>query len=284
MAYKTQKQALDSFRRRYSEDEYTCTISKIIIGYVYVATPIAKAKAKSNPHSETPVSRREATVIRESFAAPAIKAKEPLAKVNSFATAALSKAQTQVVKKTAKIDDKPTSDEAIKAVIASRARRKKPVPYVREEFTSVSTLNINQHDTDRPRCIYCGDYRSGIVRDHVVSVAWRGGVRHYDRSHIVPSCPQCNSLLGDKPLHNIADRAAFLIKAIAHHERKYLSTVDRTSEELAEMDHFLAISVKSALYEKGVALLRIEYAKQVAAGYYDYATIKHLVKQGKELS
>lgn len=69
MAYKTQKQALDSFRRRYSEDEYTCTISKIIIGYVYVATPIAKAKAKSNPATlemlvdvSTSCDRQEATL------------------------------------------------------------------------------------------------------------------------------------------------------------------------------------------------------------------------------
>ncbi|XUM25763.1 hypothetical protein ACQ86C_14910 [Enterobacter asburiae] len=84
-------------------------------------------------------------------------------------------------------------------------------------------------------------------------------------------------------MHNIADRAAFLVGAIEHHERRYLFTVDRTPEELAELDHFLAISVKSAMYEKAIALKRIEYAKQVAAGYYDYATIKHLVKQGREI-
>jgi 5-methylcytosine-specific restriction endonuclease McrA len=195
----------------------------------------------------------------------------------------LLKAEKKPTKKIIIIEDEPLSEEAIKAVIAGRAKRKKPVPYIREEFPSASALNINQHDSDRPRCIYCGDYNSGIVRDHVVSVAWRGGVRNYDRRHTVPSCPQCNNLLGDKPLHNVADRAAYLVSAIERHERRYLSTVDITDEELAELDHFLAVSIRSAMYEKAMALQRIEYAKQVAAGYYDYATIKHLVKQGKEI-
>ncbi len=285
VAYNTIEQALESFRRRYNENEFTCIVNKISSGYVYIVKPKSKVKHNQNNCSQMDNAKKVNLVsLSESLVDTPVYVKKTTPAVSSLATAALSKVKTLPIKKTKNIEDETVSDEAIKAVIACRAKRKKPVPYVREEFTANAALNINQHDSERPRCIYCGDYRSGIVRDHVVSVAWRGGVRHYDRSHTVPACPQCNSLLGDKPIHNIADRAAFLIGAIAHHERRYLCTVDRTQDELAEMDHFLAISVKSAMYEKAVALQRIEYAKQVAAGYYDYATIKHLVKQGREIS
>ncbi|HDT5516104.1 TPA: hypothetical protein QHK07_001215 [Klebsiella aerogenes] len=285
MAFITREQALEYFRKRYNEDKFTCTVNKISSGYVFIATPISQTdSAQSRVHQQAPSQKPDSAEISRPTSDRLFVTKKYAPKVRSFANDALLKAEKLPAKKTSKIEeDEPLPDEALKAVIASRAKRRKPVPYVREEFTSASTLNINQHDSDRPRCIYCGDHRSGIVRDHVVSVAWRGGVRHYDRRHTVPSCPQCNSLLGDKPLHNIADRAAFLVGAIEHHERRYLFTVDRTAEELAELDHFFALSIKSAMYEKAVALQRIEYAKQVAAGYYDYTTIKHLVKQGRDI-
>lgn len=281
MAYSTMEEAMESFRNRYNENEFNCTVNKISSGYVYIVKPKSKIEKNQSNRSQIANSKKATS---SSLIEP-LSNKKPASRVNSLATEDLEKVKNLPIKKSKNIvEDEPVSEEAIKAVIACRAKRKKTVPYVREEFPSVSTLNINQPDLDRLRCIYCGDYRSGIVRDHVVSVAWRGGVRHYDRGHTVPSCPQCNSLLGDKPIHNIADRAAFLIGAIEHHERRYLFTADRTQDELAEMDHFLAISVKNAMYEKAVALQRIEYAKQVAAGYYDYATIKHLIKQGREVS
>lgn len=284
MAFITKEQALEHFHSRFTEDKFKCTVKKISGGYAYVATPIPQIDTGQRGAEQQEVIQKTVSVdLFSSTQDRLFLAKKSEPKRRSLATDALLNAEKLPTKKVLKIEDEPLSDEAIKAVISSRAKRKKPVPYVREEFTSSSSLNINQHDSDRPRCIYCGDYNSGIVRDHVVSVAWRGGVRHYDRRHTVPSCPQCNSLLGDKPLHNIADRAAFLVGAIEHHERRYLFTVDRTAEELAELDHFLAISVRSAMYEKAIALQRIEYAKQVAAGYYDYATIKHLVKQGREI-
>lgn len=286
MFFHSKKQALEHFHSRFNHDEFTCKLNfhEIFNKYSYVANPISPTLIKQDNSAQASRLKETLMGFQKSKEDVLSKSENSAPKASSFAGDILLKAAKSPAKRAKKIEDEPLPDEAMKAVIASRAKRKKPVPYVREEFISVSTLNINQHDSDRPRCIYCGDHRSGIVRDHVVSVAWRGGLRHYDRRHTVPSCPQCNSLLGDKALHNIADRAAFLVGAIEHHERRYLFTVDRTAEELAELDHFLAISVKSAMFEKAVALQRIEYAKQVAAGYYDYATIRHLVKQGREIS
>jgi len=286
MFFHSKKQALEHFNSRYSEEEFICVIKfhEIFNKYSYVIEPNTLTQNQTpQPTKEALPPKKESTNLNKSIKYTITQSKKPPSKFGPFPTDESLETKVNRGKRSRNVDDESLSDEAIKAVIASRAKRKKPVPYVREELISKSTLNINQHDNDRPRCIYCGDYRSGIVRDHVVSVAWRGGVRHYDRRHTVPSCPQCNSLLGDKPLHNIADRAEFLVGAIEHHERRYLLTVDRTAEELAELDHFLAISVKTAMYEKAIALLRIEYAKQVAAGYYDYATIKHLVKQGRDI-
>ncbi|NWK89387.1 HNH endonuclease [Raoultella terrigena] len=285
MFFHNRKQALAHFHSRYNEDEFICVIKfhEVFGKYSYAIELNPLNNTQRN--IPTPPLRPQDIFSspNKSIADTTSNSKKQSSKFGSFTTDSLLKPEKKGLKKTINLEDEPLSDEAIRAVIASQAKRKKPVPYVREEFTSISPLKINQHDSDRPRCIYCGDYNSGIVRDHIVSVAWRGGVRHYDRRHTVPSCPQCNNLLGDKPLHNIADRAAFLVGAIEHHERRYLSTVDRTAEELEELDHFLAISVKNAMYEKAIAIQRIEYVKQVAAGYYDYATIKHLVKQGRDI-
>lgn len=287
MFFHSKKQALEHFNSRYSEEEFICVIKfhEIFNKYSYVVEPGTLTQNQTSHPAKEALSPTKTSSIKtnKSMHYAHNQSRKSPSKFGPFSTDELLESKVNRGKRSKNEGDEPLSDEAIKAVIASRAKRKKPVPYVREELSSTSTLNINQHDNDRPRCIYCGDYRSGIVRDHVVSVAWRGGVRHYDRRHTVPSCPQCNNLLGDKPLHNIADRAAFLVGAIEHYERRYLLTVDRTAEELAELDHFLAISVKTAMYEKAIALLRIEYAKQVAAGYYDYATVKHLVKQGRDI-
>ncbi|RCX06226.1 MULTISPECIES: HNH endonuclease [Kosakonia] len=286
MFFRSRKQALEHFNSLYSDDEFNCSILfyEIFSKYSYVAEPIPPTNTNQiNSIKKVTFLKEASSSFNKSSIDTVRKSKKTAPKSSSVVKDDLFRTDKLQANRIKKIEDEPLSDEAIKAVIACRAKRKQPVPYVYEELSSTSLLNINQHDSDRPRCIYCGDSKSGIVRDHVVSVAWRGGVRHYDRRHTVPSCPQCNSLLGDKPLHNIADRAAFLVAAIERHERKYLLTVDRTVEELAELDHFLAISVRSAMYEKALALQRIEYAKQVAAGYYDYATIKHLVKQGREI-
>lgn len=288
MFFHSMKQALEHFNNCYDEDEFNCIIKfhEIFGKYSYVVEKINPSYEQQNKLiNNNPSLPPPSSSYNQSITIKAPKKNETASKFGPFITDAAINKKNKPVKSTGEScpDDELLSDEAIRAVVASKARRKKPVPYAREHFSSTSTININQNDSERPRCIYCGDYNSGIVRDHVVSVAWRGGKRHYDRRHTVPSCPQCNNLLGDKPLHNIADRAAFLVDAIERHERRYLNTVDRTTEELAELDHFLAMTLKSAMYEKALALQRIEYAKQVSAGYYDYATIKHLVKQGREI-
>ncbi|WIJ96033.1 hypothetical protein OI904_08515 [Citrobacter freundii] len=286
MFFRSRELALEHFRKHYSDDEFTCMIvfHPVFSKFSYNVEPFSPVLTKQDIPSSVSAKKNESSLsFKKSKTDIAYELRKTAPQYGSLDRNSLLRTEKKPAKKTKQIEDEPLPDEALKAVIKSRAKRKKPVAYVREEYSPTSTLNINKHDSDRPRCIYCGDYRSGIVRDHVVSVAWRGGVRHYDRRHTVPSCPQCNNLLGDKPLHNIADRAAFLVSAIERHERRYLFTVDRTAEELAELDHFLAISVKSAMYEKTIALQRIEYAKQVAAGYYDYATIKHLIKQGRDI-
>ncbi len=286
MFFRNKKQALDHFHSRYDEYEFTCIIKfhGIFGKYSYaVESNSTNFTQHDNLVNNPPSLNKTSRIYSKSVTGSESKSNTIISEVSTFIAKPASKPTNKSAKSIIEVEDEQLSDEAIKAVIASKAKRIKPVPYVRDDFSSTSTLNINKNDSERPRCIYCGDYNSGIVRDHVVSVAWRGGKRHYDRHHTVPSCPQCNNLLGDKPLHNIADRAEFLVSAIERHERRFLNTADRTAEELAELDHFLAITLKSAMYEKAVALQRIEYAKLVSAGYYDYSTIKHLVKQGREI-
>lgn len=264
MVYKSFFEAYAHFQQNHSEKNFVCEIIRGSSGFTYTVKSRKEHENNLRTNFLNRISPPLSAETKASLKETPIKPCKPKKHV---------------------IDDneEQLSSEALQAVASGQAKRKKPVPYSKHEFSAEMKLDINTQDSDNLRCIYCGDFRSGIVRDHVVSIAWRGGKRNYDRSHTVPSCPQCNNLLGDKALHNIADRAAYLIEAIEKHERKFLSTIDRTPKELSEIDHFLAASIRNAMYEKSIAIQRIDYAKQVAAGYYDYATVKHLIKQGREI-
>lgn len=42
MAYSTMEEAMESFRNRYNENEFNCTVNKISSGYVYIVKPKSK--------------------------------------------------------------------------------------------------------------------------------------------------------------------------------------------------------------------------------------------------
>lgn len=65
-------------------------------------------------------------------------------------------------------------------------------------------------------CFYCGD-NSQITRDHVIPVSYTGGKRHYDRNDVVDCCMQCNSLLGNVPIHTVEERAEYLYEETGKH-------------------------------------------------------------------
>lgn len=47
MAYSTMEEAMESFRNRYNENEFNCTVNKISSGYVYIVKPKSKIEKKS---------------------------------------------------------------------------------------------------------------------------------------------------------------------------------------------------------------------------------------------
>lgn len=59
-------------------------------------------------------------------------------------------------------------------------------------------------------CVYCGALAHSV--DHVPAIRWAEalGTAHFDRLLLVRSCGPCNAALGDKPLHTLAERQAYL--------------------------------------------------------------------------
>ena len=99
-------------------------------------------------------------------------------------------------------------------------------------------------------CIYCGDMSGGIVRDHVIPVAWSGRGRDYNKGDTVNCCKECNSRLSDVPIMNVPARAFYLYNRYLSLWGKQLSFPDWSEEELAEISDDLKSSILSNIERK----------------------------------
>ena len=105
-------------------------------------------------------------------------------------------------------------------------------------------------------CRYCGSV-NGITRDHVIPVSFASASRHYESKDIVSCCSECNSILSDKLLFTIQDRAAYLYRI---YNRKYSSVLKIpkwTRQELEELDTSLRELVVTGIKEQKVMQARL---------------------------
>lgn len=120
-------------------------------------------------------------------------------------------------------------------------------------------------------CVYCGE--PGSNRDHLLpetltGVAVRRGVL------TVPSCGECNGILGDLVIESITLRRAYVQARLRKRHRKILATIELGPTDLAEYEPSLRGYVMRAMSEKQVLLDRLAWPGDVS---YDH---KHLQDSG----
>jgi len=116
-------------------------------------------------------------------------------------------------------------------------------------------------------CEYCGQRAWG--RDHVIPLAVTfSGKRkkgHRGVGVTVPCCHECNSILGDRPILTVQERAAFLVRAYRKHYQTLLKMPEWTDEELDDLQSSLRASILHALREQAVLKNRIAHLLLVSA-------------------
>lgn len=122
-------------------------------------------------------------------------------------------------------------------------------------------------------CTYCG--LSAGTRDHIMPRTWSG--ESY-RSHIltVPSCGECNSIIGDKPIYSIDGRRAHAQRRLAEKKFKVLGYETMLEVELEEYGPGLRSVMEAAAHQREHLESRLLWPDDIE---YD---IRYLQKSGIE--
>ena len=125
-------------------------------------------------------------------------------------------------------------------------------------------------------CFYCGDNSSMITRDHVIPISYQSVTRSYNPRDTVPCCAQCNSLLGNKPLFTVEDRAAYLADRLARKYSRAMTSGAFTQTEIDDFGDRLKSMVVANINLKSFVISRIDHCHKVAGSLYDAGKISHL--------
>lgn len=278
----TKEDAIQAFKSFYSTDTHSCEITPRKNGYIYSAVPISNEIAIAKPAyiNTKPMyggmlqdQDQDEVLSEEEFWLHARGGSKEKASID------INNEDPMLGEEEIFEDETPLIDVETLPIIEEDDKDNSEA-YNELEDVDLSCLNDTNNNH---HCIYCGDNCSGLQRDHVVSMAWRGGSRHYGKGHTVPSCPECNSILGDKAIHSIMERAEYLVTGIAKRNKSSLNAQFFTEEELEGLDPLLRREVIFGMQDKARIKRRINYASLVANGFYSFNKIKGLMKQGKEI-
>lgn len=278
----TEDYAIEAFRKFYSEDTHICEIVEKKGGYIYHAKPL-KSKVLMAIPANLNTKPMYGAMLKD-------KQSEELSDDDFWLYASggierTTKSDLSFNDPTFAVEEvfeneQPLIDVSLLPIVEDEAIETELEIYNEEEEVNLSELN---ETNSNHHCTYCGDNCSGLQRDHVVSMSWRGGSRHYGRGHTVPCCPECNTILGDKAIHSIIERAAYLVEGIANRNRTCLNAKYFTEKELLAFDDDFRREVIYSMQDKVRVKRRINYAYLVAGGYYTFGKMKSLVKQGKDV-
>jgi hypothetical protein len=123
-----------------------------------------------------------------------------------------------------------------------------------------------------PDCFYCGELADGL--DHTVPIAYtsRNGTRtrtrkpgEIDNGHSrVPSCQECNSLLGSQLFPTLQERAAYLARKLRARYRSDLFGPEWTAEELTEIGPSLRAQIERKIAESARIKRRVAVCQRIA--------------------
>jgi hypothetical protein len=96
-------------------------------------------------------------------------------------------------------------------------------------------------------CIYCGQWAS--QRDHLIPEPWSGPTVRTNVA-TVPSCRECNTLIGDYLTFSITKRRAYAHEKLRERYAKWLRCKRFTADELDEMGPNLRSTVEDGLRQR----------------------------------
>ncbi|MCT9846161.1 hypothetical protein N7563_19040 [Leclercia adecarboxylata ATCC 23216 = NBRC 102595] len=280
----TKEYALEAFKSFYSSDTHICEIMPRNNGYIYCAVPISKKITSAKPASIN-TKPMYGCMLQDRDENEALSEEEFWLHARGDSKAKLSKridSEDPTLGDEEFFEDETPLIDVESLPIIEEVEDQKDHLEAYNELEDIDLSELNDTNNNH-HCIYCGDNCSGLQRDHVVSMAWRGGSRHYGKGHTIPSCPECNSILGDKAIHSVMERAEYLVTGIAKRNKASLNAQFFTEEELQELDPLLRREVIFGMQDKARIQRRINYASLVANGFYNFKKIKGLMKQGKEI-
>lgn len=122
---------------------------------------------------------------------------------------------------------------------------------------------------ENDHCFYCGDYYA-IGRDHVHSVAARGGRRVFMGQETVRCCASCNSALGDRLLE-VEERIQFLIHYYTTKYKLRNTMVEWGDDEIEELGPKLKQRIKKMMAIRKRGEEQVMYLHNLA-GYVEATT------------
>ena len=115
-----------------------------------------------------------------------------------------------------------------------------------------------------PNCSYCGAW-DGNNRDHVIPVSYNyNGRKASTYKNTVPSCAECNTLLGGRLHFTVPSRAAYLLGSYESRYKKLLKQPDWTPEEIDELGPSMRASIIQSMKDKKEVRRQLEHLLLVA--------------------
>ena len=113
-------------------------------------------------------------------------------------------------------------------------------------------------------CVYCGEASSCL--DHVIPYSYTSALSSGRRSGSadpgfrVPSCAQCNSILGDRIFANLVERKEYVNRRLKVRLERYSATVAWDESEMGGLGPNLRHSVEVMQAKRTIARDRLRYS------------------------
>ncbi len=105
-------------------------------------------------------------------------------------------------------------------------------------------------------CVYCGEHATD--REHVVPKSLGG-------SWTVPSCRECNSLIGASLQPSLSERRKVIARKVKARYRKVLRVPEWDREEVSELGPILRLAIAEMNEARLIVLERLEFMQRCGA-------------------
>lgn len=101
-------------------------------------------------------------------------------------------------------------------------------------------------------------------------------IRRWQVTPTVPSCGNCNRILGDKFIPRIHERSAHILQRLGIKYRKELNIKKRSEKEMCDMSYTLRIQIEAAELVRDILRHRVEVLACGGLPYYPKTPLAHL--------